>query len=92
MSANRIGVGVLGILLVIAGVGTRAAAADPKVSPPPESFYQMVSERDRDVARRIYAKYIDVNGMLVGSHEDRSDHDKDKHKNHHRGEDSDDGD
>ena len=37
---------------------------------------------------------IDVNGMLVGSHEDRSDHDKDKdkHKNHHRGEDSDDGD
>jgi hypothetical protein len=35
----------------------------PAVSAPPESFFQMVSERDRDAARQFYKKYIDVKGM-----------------------------
>jgi alpha-glucosidase len=39
----------------------------PPVSAPPESFFQMVRERDRDVARQFYKKYIDVRGMPVVS-------------------------
>src|SRR5262245_16199391 len=60
-------------LLVLTLVAPLAAAAPPTVSQPPESFYQMVSERDRDVARRFYSKYIDVNGMPVVAHADVAD-------------------
>jgi hypothetical protein len=37
----------------------------PRVSAPPDSFFQLVRERDRDVARKFYKKYIDVKGMPV---------------------------
>jgi hypothetical protein len=40
-------------------------AAPPRVTRPPESFFQLVGERDREVARGFYAKYIDVGGMPV---------------------------
>ncbi len=36
-----------------------------RVSSPPESFFQIVAERDRDAARKFYKKYVDVNGMPV---------------------------
>jgi alpha-glucosidase len=60
-------------LLVLSVLAPLAAAAPPKVEPPPESFYQMVNERDRDVARRFYSKYIDVEGMPVVAHADVAD-------------------
>ena len=42
------------------------SAADlPPVTPPPDSFFEIVSQRDRDVARGFYKKYIDVKGMPV---------------------------
>jgi alpha-glucosidase len=37
----------------------------PRVTAPPESFFELVSQRDRDVARQFYKKYIDVKGMPV---------------------------
>src|SRR5215813_10605859 len=37
----------------------------PSVSAPPESFFQLVRERDREVARTFYSKYLDVQGMPV---------------------------
>jgi hypothetical protein len=37
----------------------------PRVTAPPDSFFEMVSSRDRDVARTFYKKYIDVRGMPV---------------------------
>jgi predicted metalloprotease with PDZ domain len=37
----------------------------PKVSEPPESFFERVRERDREAARKFYKKYIDVKGMPV---------------------------
>ncbi|NQT81587.1 hypothetical protein HQ563_01080 [bacterium] len=37
----------------------------PAVTAPPESFLEKVRERDRDVAREFYRKYIDVKGMPV---------------------------
>ena len=59
--------------LLFAFVAPAATAAEPQVSPPPESFFEMVAERDRDVARRFYAKYIDVEGMPVVAHADVAD-------------------
>jgi alpha-glucosidase len=37
----------------------------PAVSAPPESFFQLVRERDGDAARQFYRKFIDVGGMPV---------------------------
>src|SRR5262245_55776531 len=47
-----------------ANIGVVAAEL-PKVIPPPDSFFEIVAERDRDVARKFYKKFIDVNGMPV---------------------------
>lgn len=55
------------ILWLATSANTRGSdnASGPMVTPPPESFFEMVSMRDRDVARRFYKKYIDVKGMPV---------------------------
>jgi len=37
----------------------------PEVKTPPDSFFEMVRERDRDAARAFYRKYIDIKGMPV---------------------------
>jgi alpha-glucosidase len=42
-----------------------SAQSAPPVTPPPESFFEMVREADRDAARAFYKKYIDVKGMPV---------------------------
>jgi hypothetical protein len=43
-----------------------AAGADyPPVTAPPDSFFEWVDQRDRDVARAFYKKYMDVKGMPV---------------------------
>src|SRR5689334_16945427 len=45
-----------------------AAAQSPDVPPviaPPESYFQRISEGDRDAARKFYKKYIDVKGLPV---------------------------
>src|SRR5207253_191595 len=41
--------------------GQSAAA----VTAPPESLFEKVRERDRDLARRFYKKYVDVKGLAV---------------------------
>jgi alpha-glucosidase len=54
------------IVLVLSLFSAGAAVEGlPPVIAPPESFFQIVSERDREVARTFYQKYIDVNGMPV---------------------------
>jgi hypothetical protein len=37
----------------------------PPVTAPPESFFEKVPERDRDVAREFYKKYADVKGISL---------------------------
>jgi hypothetical protein len=37
----------------------------PQVSAPPESFFAIVRERDRDAARAFYKRYLDVGGLPV---------------------------
>jgi alpha-glucosidase len=68
------------LLLVLAGWGCRSSRTEqasaaasgavgtpgvPGVKPPPESFFTLVRERDREAARKFYKKYIDVQGMPV---------------------------
>jgi alpha-glucosidase len=44
---------------------TVATAVAQPVTEPPEAFFQIVPERDRDAARAFYRKYIDVKGLPV---------------------------
>jgi hypothetical protein len=37
----------------------------PAVTAPADSFFEMVREKDRDVAREFYKKYMDIKGMPV---------------------------
>src|SRR2546426_178906 len=37
----------------------------PLVTVPPDSVFEKVRERDRDVARQFYKKYIDVGGLTA---------------------------
>jgi hypothetical protein len=60
-SARWIGVVLAGTALAPSAVAQQA----PPVTPPPESFFEKVAERDRNVATKFYKKYIDVKGMPV---------------------------
>lgn len=61
----------LALLFVVAALALSAPAQTtshpdyPPVIAPPESFFQLVRERDREVARKFYKKYCDVKGMPV---------------------------
>jgi dipeptidyl aminopeptidase/acylaminoacyl peptidase len=44
-----------------------SSQAVPAVTAPPASFFERVRERDRDAARKFYAKYLDVNGLPVAA-------------------------
>lgn len=54
----------LSLLIVVMQAGALCADLPPVIAPP-ESFFEIVSERDRDAARKFYKKFIDVNGMPV---------------------------
>jgi hypothetical protein len=45
----------------------------PKVITPPEVFFEKIPEKDRDAARRFYAKYLDIHGMPVAASADVAD-------------------
>jgi alpha-glucosidase len=49
----------------MSGFLTSLRAEGPSVSTPPDSFFQLVRERDREVAAQFYRKYIDVGGLPV---------------------------
>jgi alpha-glucosidase len=34
---------------------------------PPDSFFQLIHERDREIARQFYRKYLDIKGMPVAA-------------------------
>jgi hypothetical protein len=58
---------ILAAVAFAAGVRPPSAAGadSPPVTAPPESFFAMVRERDRDAARQFYKKHIDVQDMPV---------------------------
>src|SRR5439155_18692000 len=41
------------------------AQTGPPVTPPPDAFFEMVREGDREAARAFYKKYLDLMGMPV---------------------------
>src|SRR5687767_3209054 len=51
-------------LLAIAGFLPVLHAAPPG-NAPPESFFETIRERDREAARKFYAKHLDVQGLPV---------------------------
>lgn len=57
----------LAILVATLGAATTASAGAPEVIAPPESFFDLVAERDREVAREFYHKYVDANGIPVAA-------------------------
>jgi len=56
------------LMLALSVVAHTWGAERPPVTAPPESFFQIVSERDREAARKFYGKYTDVDGMPVVAH------------------------
>jgi hypothetical protein len=54
-----------GVVAAPVPASAAAPAVAPAVTPPPESFFLMVDEPDRAVARSFYRKYIDVGGLPV---------------------------
>jgi alpha-glucosidase len=57
----------LAVLALFARLQAQAAVSvgDPFVTAPPDSFFEMVSPRSRELARQFYKKYIDVQGLPV---------------------------
>jgi alpha-glucosidase len=54
------------VFLVVRVSGQPAAIPGaPSVTAPPDSFFDLVRDRDREAARAFYKKYIDVKGMPV---------------------------
>ena len=44
---------------------TTLMGAAPAVTPPPDSVFEKFRERDREVARGFYKKYLEIGGMAV---------------------------
>jgi len=53
------------MLTVRAIAQSGVVAVYPKVTAPPDSFFEKVRERDREVARHFYQKYIDIKSLPV---------------------------
>src|SRR5207237_3151884 len=47
------------------GIGGESAL--PKVTPPPESFFERFKDTDRDAARAFYKKHIDAGGLSIAA-------------------------
>lgn len=60
------------VLLALA-LGSAASGAEVEITEPPESFFELMRRRDRDVAREFYKKYATVQGLPVAAAEEVSD-------------------
>ena len=65
-STKRLITAAFALVLVVRVSGQPAAIPGaPPVTAPPDSFFELVRDRDREAARAFYKKYIDVKGMPV---------------------------
>ncbi len=51
----------------------KGSSAAPAVTSPPEEFFLKFRDRDREVARKFYKKYLDVKGLSVAASADVAD-------------------
>lgn len=58
-------IGITTVLGALALAGATSQGPAPAVSAPPEAFFGIVTERDREPARAFYRKYLDVGGLPV---------------------------
>ncbi len=67
VSVRFLGAIVVVALILVGRVDAQTVAVGqaPPVIAPPDSFFALVRERDREAARGFYRKYIDVGGMPV---------------------------
>jgi dipeptidyl aminopeptidase/acylaminoacyl peptidase len=49
------------------GPANERPAGAPNVTAPPNSFFEIVRDRDRDAARKFYKKYLEVDGMPIAA-------------------------
>lgn len=62
-------------IATVMALASSTHAATPRVTAPPDSFFHLVDEEDREAARGFYGKSIDVNGMpavAAGEVDDRA--------------------
>jgi hypothetical protein len=62
---HLVAIGVLTGMIVVGGRVPTVAEDATAVTTPPDSFFELVRERDRDAAREFYQKYIEVDGMPI---------------------------
>ncbi|WP_165233798.1 hypothetical protein [Aquisphaera insulae] len=55
------------LFLSTAALADGPASPEPRVIAPPESFFRLVDEGDREAARGFYRKYLDIEGMPVAA-------------------------
>src|SRR5262245_61479154 len=64
---------ILSIVTVTSYAQNNLTEDRPVVTAPPESFFELVDPRDRDVARQFYRKYVLVNDMPVTASQEVAD-------------------
>ncbi len=65
LSATRLVLVMVWAVLIPIGWANARSNDAPQVIAPPDTFFTMVRERDRDAARRFYTKYTEADGMPV---------------------------
>jgi len=76
MTATRTASLVLAAAALWSGCATRRnvpVEAAPPVTPPPASFFQGFSERDREAARQFYKKHLELKGVSIAASGEVSD-------------------
>jgi hypothetical protein len=63
----------LALFALVLCAGSAAAQDTPKVTAPPEAFFEKFRQPDRDAARKFYKKHLDVKGLSVAAHGDVAD-------------------
>jgi hypothetical protein len=64
---NSTSVSLAAALLLHSLAGGAAAQPVPKVTAPPEAFFERYREKDRAAARRFYKKHLDVGGLSIAA-------------------------
>src|SRR5579872_5662820 len=67
LAARQCSLALLVWAIVVGSVAAEEAPSAPPVTAPPEAFFMRFSERDRDVARKFYKKYLEVKGLPVAA-------------------------